>query len=174
LVCQRLKRAVGNQTRTYSYSSDIKEILVFGDVEAQKQSTEAIEILKRMLELRRKLDDLSYAPCPKTGLYAGLEGIKNWGRLHTTERNADTDEIANEFTDNGDPLGGGIVLGYNFRPWHDSSSARSIGWTRRSTTPSRADRSSALDPIRSRRSAGKPVSSPPLACSFMASPGRPG
>jgi len=31
-VCQRLKRAVGNQTRTYSYSSDIKEILVFGDV----------------------------------------------------------------------------------------------------------------------------------------------
>jgi opacity protein-like surface antigen len=115
-----------------------------------------------MLELRRKLDDLSYAPCPETGLYAGLEGIKNWGRLHTTERNADTDEIANEFTDNGDPLGGGIVLGYNFRPWHDSSSARSIGWTRRSTTPSRADRSSALDPIGSRRSAGKPVSSPPL------------
>jgi hypothetical protein len=121
-----------------------------------------------------KLDELSYAPCPATGLYAGLEGIKNWGRLHTTERNADTDEITNEFTDNGDPLGGGIVLGYNFRPWHDSSSARSIGWTRRSTTPSRADRSSALDPIRSRRSAGKPVSSPPLACSFMASPGRPG
>jgi len=119
-VCQRLKRAVGNQTRTYSYSSDIKEILVFGDVEAQKQSTEAIEILKRMLELRRKLDDLSYAPCPETGLYAGLEGIKNCGRLHTTERNADTDEITNEFTDNGDPLGGGIVLGYNFRPCHDS------------------------------------------------------
>jgi len=28
LVCQRLKRAVGNQTRTYSYSPDIKEILV--------------------------------------------------------------------------------------------------------------------------------------------------
>lgn len=88
--------------------------------EAQKQSTEAIEILKRILELRRKLDDLSYAPCPETGLYAGREGIKNCGRLHTTERNADTDEITNEFTDNGDPLGGGIVLGYNFRPWHDS------------------------------------------------------
>ena len=32
LVCQRLTRAVGNQTRTYSYSPDIKEILVFGDV----------------------------------------------------------------------------------------------------------------------------------------------
>jgi len=88
--------------------------------EAQKQSTEAIEILKRILELRRKLDDLSYAPCPETGLYAGREGIKNCGRLHATERNADTDEITNEFTDNGDPLGGGIVLGYNFRPWHDS------------------------------------------------------
>jgi opacity protein-like surface antigen len=73
-----------------------------------------------MLELRRRLDELSYAPCPETGLYAGLEGIKNWGRLHTTERDADTDEITNEFTDNGDPLGGGIVVGYNFRPWHDS------------------------------------------------------
>jgi len=32
LVCQRLTRAVGNQTRTYSYSPDIKEILGFGDV----------------------------------------------------------------------------------------------------------------------------------------------
>jgi opacity protein-like surface antigen len=70
---------------------------------------------------------LSYAPCPETGLYAGLEGIKNWGRLHTTERNADTDEITNEFTDNGDPLGGGIVLGYNFRPWHDSIVVGPIG-----------------------------------------------
>jgi opacity protein-like surface antigen len=61
-------------------------------------------------------------PLPTTaqGLKTELEGIKNWGLLHTTERNADTDEITNEFTDNGDPLGGGIVLGYNFRPWHDS------------------------------------------------------
>ena len=31
LVCERLKRAVGNERRTYSYSPDIKEILVFGD-----------------------------------------------------------------------------------------------------------------------------------------------
>jgi ketosteroid isomerase-like protein len=31
-ICERLKRAVGNETRSYSYASDIKEILVFGDV----------------------------------------------------------------------------------------------------------------------------------------------
>jgi ketosteroid isomerase-like protein len=31
-ICERLKRAVGNETRSYSYAPDIKEILVFGDV----------------------------------------------------------------------------------------------------------------------------------------------
>jgi ketosteroid isomerase-like protein len=30
-VCRRLKQAVGNETRSYAYAPDIKEILVFGD-----------------------------------------------------------------------------------------------------------------------------------------------
>ena len=32
IVCDRLKRVLGDDTRSYSYSSDIKEILVFGDM----------------------------------------------------------------------------------------------------------------------------------------------
>jgi opacity protein-like surface antigen len=88
--------------------------------EAQKQAKQDLEILRRMLELRSKLDELSYNRCPETGLYAGLEGAKNWGRQRTTERDADTDEITNEFTDNRDPLGGGVVVGYNFRPWSNN------------------------------------------------------
>lgn len=31
-ICGRLKRVLGDHARTYAYSSDIKEILVFGDV----------------------------------------------------------------------------------------------------------------------------------------------
>ena len=32
IVCDRLKRSLTDPARTYSYSSDIKEILVFGDM----------------------------------------------------------------------------------------------------------------------------------------------
>ncbi len=32
LICDRLKRSLGDDTRSYQYSSDIKEILVFGDM----------------------------------------------------------------------------------------------------------------------------------------------
>jgi len=32
IVCDRLKRALSDRARAYTYSSDIKEILVFGDV----------------------------------------------------------------------------------------------------------------------------------------------
>jgi steroid delta-isomerase len=32
LMCDRLKRALGDNTRSYQYSADIEEILVFGDV----------------------------------------------------------------------------------------------------------------------------------------------
>ncbi len=32
IVCDRLKRVLGDDTRRYAYSSDIKEILVFGDM----------------------------------------------------------------------------------------------------------------------------------------------
>src|SRR5258708_3545096 len=67
-------------------------------------------------------------PCPPTstasstigGGYIGGELAKNWGRVRSTESLATTDVITNRFTDSGDPLGVGIVGGYNFRPWNNN------------------------------------------------------
>ena len=52
-----------------------------------------------------------------SGGYIGGELAKNWGRVRSTERLAATDVVTNQFTDTGDPVGGGIVAGYNFIPW---------------------------------------------------------
>src|SRR5260370_14607094 len=67
-------------------------------------------------------------PCPPTstasstigGGYIGGELAKNWGRVRSTESLATTDVITNRFTDSGDPLGVGIVGGYNFKPWNNN------------------------------------------------------
>lgn len=62
-------------------------------------------------------------PCPprqtasSSGLYLGGELVKNWGRVRSTETLAATGAITNQFTDSADPIGGGIVAGYNFTPW---------------------------------------------------------
>ncbi len=55
-----------------------------------------------------------------SGGYIGGELVKNWGRVRSTERLAATDVITNQFTDSGDPIGGGIVAGYNFMPWNNN------------------------------------------------------
>jgi hypothetical protein len=67
-------------------------------------------------------------PCPPTstasstigGGYLGGELAKNWGRVRSTESLATTDVITNRFVDSGDPLGVGIVGGYNFKPWNNN------------------------------------------------------
>ena len=64
-------------------------------------------------------------PCPpqtasSTGLYLGGELVKNWGRVRATETSAATGAVTNQFTDSGDPLGGGIVAGWNFTPWNNN------------------------------------------------------
>src|SRR5579863_131724 len=67
-------------------------------------------------------------PCPppsttgvrsdgQVGFYLGGELIKTWGRVKSTETSAATGAVTNQFSDSGDPLGGGIVGGYNFVPW---------------------------------------------------------
>jgi opacity protein-like surface antigen len=56
-----------------------------------------------------------------SGLYLGGELAKNWGRVKSTETLAATDVITNQFTDRGDPIGGGVIVGYNFRPWNNSA-----------------------------------------------------
>jgi hypothetical protein len=54
-----------------------------------------------------------------TGPYFGLETMENFGRVRSTESLATTDMVTNQFTDSGDPLGVGIVGGYNFKPWNN-------------------------------------------------------
>jgi hypothetical protein len=54
------------------------------------------------------------------GGYLGGELAKNWGRVRSTESLATTDVVTNRFTDSGDPLGIGIVGGYNFKPWNNN------------------------------------------------------
>ena len=55
-----------------------------------------------------------------SGGYLGGELAKNWGRVRSTERLATTGVVTNRFTDSGDPIGVGIVGGYNFRPWNNA------------------------------------------------------
>jgi len=52
-----------------------------------------------------------------SGGYLGGELAKNWGRVRSTESLATTDLITNRFVDSGDPLGGGLIVGYKFAPW---------------------------------------------------------
>jgi nitrate reductase NapE component len=64
-------------------------------------------------------------PCPPTqtsmsGGYLGGELAKNWGRVRSTETRDATGVITNQFIDSGDPLGVGIVGGYNFKPWNNN------------------------------------------------------
>jgi hypothetical protein len=64
-------------------------------------------------------------PCPPTqtsmsGGYLGGELAKNSGRVRSTETRDATGVITNQFVDSGDPIGVGIVGGYNFRPWNNS------------------------------------------------------
>jgi len=65
-------------------------------------------------------------PCPQpqtaasTGLYLGGELAKNWGHVRSTETLAATGVVTNQFSDSGDPIGGGIVAGYNFTPWNNN------------------------------------------------------
>jgi hypothetical protein len=43
--------------------------------------------------------------------------VKNWGHVRSTETRDATGVITNQFTDTGDPLGGGFLIGYKFAPW---------------------------------------------------------
>jgi hypothetical protein len=72
--------------------------------------------------------NLFWQPCPPPstasstigGGYLGGELAKNWGRVRSTETRDATGVITNQFIDSGDPLGVGIVGGYNFKPWNNN------------------------------------------------------
>jgi hypothetical protein len=80
-----------------------------------------VPLLRDLEALRIKLEECDH---PKTGYlgggYLGGELAKNTARVRSTESLATTDVITNQFTDSGDPLGIGIVGGYNFRPWNNN------------------------------------------------------
>jgi hypothetical protein len=46
--------------------------------------------------------------------------MKNVGRVRTVETLASTGATTFQSTDSGDPIGIGIVAGYNFRPWNNN------------------------------------------------------
>jgi hypothetical protein len=52
-----------------------------------------------------------------SGLYIGGELVKSWGSMQATERSAATNVVLNEFTANGDPLGGGLLIGVKTTPF---------------------------------------------------------
>jgi opacity protein-like surface antigen len=55
-----------------------------------------------------------------TGLWLGVETLENFGHVRSTETSADTGAVTNQFSDSGDPLGFGVIAGYNFRPWNNN------------------------------------------------------
>lgn len=67
--------------------------------------------------------DFVRVPCPQTqtaastGLYLGGELAKNWGLVRSTEKDAITGDVTSQFSGRGDPVGGGVIVGYKFAPW---------------------------------------------------------
>jgi hypothetical protein len=64
-------------------------------------------------------------PVPKQTAYLGgghfgIELTKNSGRVRSTETPVGSDDPSFQAIDSGDPLGVGIVAGYNLRPWNNS------------------------------------------------------
>jgi hypothetical protein len=55
-----------------------------------------------------------------TGPTFGIGLLENFGHVRTTETFAPTGAVTNEFSDWGDPLGVGVVAGYNFAPWNNN------------------------------------------------------
>jgi hypothetical protein len=58
--------------------------------------------------------------CPPPGLYVSLQTQENFGLVKTREFLRSTGARTFESEDRGDPLGAGVVVGYNFRPWSNN------------------------------------------------------
>jgi hypothetical protein len=91
--------------------------------EAEKKERERI-----LREYQTELKEMEKCPAktdketmvPGSGGYLGGELVKSWGRVRSTERLADTNEVTNQFSDTADPVGGGFLIGYKFAPWANS------------------------------------------------------
>jgi opacity protein-like surface antigen len=80
-----------------------------------------VGLLRDLEALRIKLEECDH---PKTGYrgggYFGIELAKTSARERKTETPLGSDDPTFRATDSGDPLGLGIVAGYNFRPWNSN------------------------------------------------------
>jgi hypothetical protein len=91
-------------------------------------ATPSDELRTMMTVINNLLSTLERRLCrPRVGLanpygggWLGGELAKNTGRVRSIESLATTDVVTNRFTDYGDPLGVGIVGGYNFKPWNNN------------------------------------------------------
>jgi opacity protein-like surface antigen len=59
------------------------------------------------------------APSVTGEFYVGIEGLKNTGDQRIIESEADTGTVTNRLQRREDPLGVGIVVGYNVAPWNN-------------------------------------------------------
>jgi hypothetical protein len=74
----------------------------------------------RLERLQKEIQDFPVCPSrANTGGYIGVQGLKTWGKSKTEEFLAATGGTTNTFFDKGDPLGVGVVFGYNFAPWNN-------------------------------------------------------
>jgi hypothetical protein len=59
-------------------------------------------------------------PETRVGWFIGGHFVKSWQDLKSAEVRAATGQVTNQFSDNKDPLGFGIVVGAKFTPWSNS------------------------------------------------------
>src|SRR5262249_60377899 len=110
--------------------------------EATKQSTEAIEILKRILELRRKLDDLRH-PAPRPDFMPAARASRTADACTrpsaTPTPTRSPTSSPTMATRSAAVLSSATISGPGTTALWSGPSARSIGLIRRLTPPSPAD-----------------------------------
>jgi vacuolar-type H+-ATPase subunit E/Vma4 len=106
--------------------------VVEAKLKLDKAREEAVQRVLR--EYQTELEQLERARCPPkiqgmvppgapsvTGeFYVGIEGLKNTGDQRIIESVADTGTVTNRLQRREDPLGVGIVVGYNVAPWNNN------------------------------------------------------
>ena len=80
---------------------------------------------QQIQEMYDEMEGLKNKKCPgdKIGMlgpHLGFDVHETYGCLGTTEQFADDGAISNIFRDCKDPLGAGLLAGYNFAPWNNS------------------------------------------------------
>jgi opacity protein-like surface antigen len=123
------KAAKENPSIPDEYRRAADQRLAEAERKLDKAREEAAQRILR--EYQTELERLEKAACPpKTQtmvpsgtpsgeFYVGIEGLKNTGDQRIIESVADTGTVTNRLQRREDPLGVGIVVGYNVSPWNN-------------------------------------------------------